>query len=453
MSASTSTRLLDPLFTTDRMRAVFSDRGRLQGMLDFEAALARAEARAGVIPVAAVAAIESQCDADAFDIDALARGSALAGNTAIPLVKALTALVAKRDEAAARFVHWGATSQDAMDTGLVLQLRTALDLIDADLARLAGVLAGLADGHKRTVLAGRTWLQQATPVTLGLKAAGALSAIDRHRARIRELRPRVLVLQFGGASGTLAALGADGLKVAAALAGELKLGLPDVPWHSHRDRVAEVATALGLLVGTLGKVARDISLLMQTEVGEAFEPAAAGKGGSSTMPHKRNPVACAAILAAAIRVPGLVSVMLTAMVQEHERGLGDWHAEWDTLPEICTLAAGALAQLTEVLEGLELDTARMAENLEATRGLILAEAVTMALGGRIGRLPAHHLVEAACRRAADGQRHLRDVLGEDPEVRKHLSPADLQRLLDPANYVGLAETLVERALAGRTATT
>ena len=270
MSASTSTRLLDPLFTTDRMRAVFSDRGRLQGMLDFEAALARAEARAGVLPASVVAAIESQCRADGFDIDALANANALAGNTAIPLVKALTALVATRDEAAARFVHWGATSQDAMDTGLVLQLRSALNLIEADLARLSDVLAGLADEHKRTVLAGRTWLQQATPITLGLKVAGALSAVERHRARIRELRPRVLVLQFGGASGTLAALGADGLKVAAALAGELKLGLPDVPWHAHRDRVAEVAAALGLLVGTLGKIARDISLLMQTEVGEAF---------------------------------------------------------------------------------------------------------------------------------------------------------------------------------------
>ncbi len=449
MSESTSTRLFDPLFTTDSMRAVFSDRGRLQGMLDFEAALARAEARAGVIPAAAVASIEAQCRADSFDVGELARGSALAGNTAIPMVKALTALVAKRDEAAARFVHWGATSQDAMDTGLVLQLRAGLDLIEADLARLSAVLAGLADEHKRTVLAGRTWLQQATPVTFGLKAAGALSAVERHRARIRELRRRVLVLQFGGASGTLAALGADGLKVAAALAEELKLGLPDVPWHAQRDRVAEVATALGLLVGTLGKVARDISLLMQTEVGEAFEPAAAGKGGSSTMPHKRNPVGCAAILAAAIRVPGLVSVMLTAMVQEHERGLGDWHAEWDTLPEICTLAAGALAQLIQVLEGLELDPARMAENLEATRGLILAEAVTMALGGKIGRLPAHHLVEDACRRAADERRHLRDVLGEDQEVRKHLSDADLRRLLDPANYIGLAEVLVDRALAAR----
>jgi 3-carboxy-cis,cis-muconate cycloisomerase len=284
-----------------------------------------------------------------------------------------------------------------------------------------------------------------------LKAAGALSAVERHRARLQELRPRVLVVQLGGASGTLAALGADGLRVAAALAEELELGLPDVPWHAQRDRIAEVATALGLLVGTLGKIARDVSLLMQTEVGEAFEPAAPGKGGSSTMPHKRNPVGCSVVLAAAIRVPGLVATMLTAMVQEHERGLGDWHAEWDTLPEICCLAAGALAQLDQVLDGLELDPARMAENLEATRGLILAEAVTMALGGKIGRLPAHHLVEDACRRAASERRHLREVLGEDPEVRKHLSAEDLQRLLDPANYVGQAEALVERALGARAA--
>ncbi len=449
MSAGTSNRLFDPLFTTDAMRAVFSDRGRLQGMLDFEAALARAEARAGVIPAAAVAPIEAQCRADAFDVEELARGTAPAGNAAIPTVKALTALVARVDEDAARYVHWGATSQDAMDTGLVLQLRAALDLIEADLQRLSGVLAALARDHKRTVLAGRTWLQQATPVTFGLKAAGWLSAVERHRTRIRELRPRVLALQFGGAAGTLASLGEDGLRVATALAADLRLALPDVPWHAHRDRVAEVASALGLLVGTLGKIARDVSLLMQTEVAEAFEPAGAGKGGSSTMPHKRNPVSSAAILSAAIRVPGLVSVMLTAMVQEHERGFGDWHAEWETLPEICTLAAGALSHLTQLLAGIELDAARMAENLEATRGLILAEAVTMALGGRIGRLQAHHLVEAACKRAAVGKRHLREVLTEDAEVGKHLSAADLERLLDPRNYVGMAEHLVERALAAR----
>ena len=449
MTSSSLSRLFDPLFTTEGMRAIFSDRSRLQGMLDFEAALARAEARAGVIPTSAAPVIEAQCHAEAIDVETVAQGTALGGNSAIPLVKALTALVAKTDDAAARYVHWGATSQDAMDTGLVLQLRAALDLLERDLERLSGVLARLAADHKRTALVGRTWLQHATPITFGLKAAGWLGAVERHRTRLRELRPRVLALQFGGAAGTLAALGDKGLSVAAPLAEDLRLALPDAPWHAQRDRVVEVATALGLLVGTLGKIARDVSLLMQTEVGEAFEPAAAGKGGSSTMPHKRNPVGAAAVLAAAIRVSGLVSVMLTAMVQEHERGLGDWHAEWDTLPEICALASGALANLTQMLDGLELDPARMADNLEATRGLILAEAVTMALGARIGRLPAHHLVEEACRRAVNQKRHLREVLKEDPEVGKHLSAADLDSLLDPRNYLGSAGDFVDRALAGR----
>jgi 3-carboxy-cis,cis-muconate cycloisomerase len=444
------TRLLDPLFRTDAMREIFSDRGRLQGMLDFEAALARAEARLGVIPKAAAPAIEAQCQAKLFDIEALARAAALAGNTAIPMVKALTALVGKKDKEAAGYVHWGATSQDAMDTGLVMQLRSAFDLIDADLARLAEALARLAKKHKRTPLAGRTWLQQALPITLGLKAAGALSAVDRHRVRLSELRAHVLVIQFGGAAGTLASLGGRGLDIARALAAELKLGDPDIPWHAHRDRVAEVATTLGLLVGTLGKIAHDVSLMMQTEVGEAFEPAAPGRGGSSTMPHKRNPVGCAVVLAAATKVPALVSVMLAAMVQEHERGLGNWQAEWETLPEICMLSAGALGQVTQMIEGLEIDTARMRRNLDATHGLILAEAVSAALAPKLGREAAHGLVEQACRHAVEQDKPLRDVLVKDAKVGKLLSTADLDRLLDPANYLGVAEQFVDRVLASRT---
>jgi 3-carboxy-cis,cis-muconate cycloisomerase len=451
IDAQRSRRLYDPLFTTDAMREIFSDRGRLQGMLDFEAALARAEARVGVIPASAVPAIEAHCRAELFDVEELARGAVSAGNAAIPLVKELTALVAREDQDAARFVHFGATSQDAMDTGLVLQLRGALDQIEADLARLSGALAALADVHRRTPLAGRTWLQQALPITFGLKAAGWLSAVERHRARMRELHPRVLVVQFGGAAGTLAALGERGMDVASALAEELSLGMPDLPWHAHRDRVAEVATVLGLLTGTLGKVARDISLLMQTEVGEAFEPAVPGRGGSSTMPHKRNPVGSAVMLSAALRVPSLVAVMLTAMVQEHERGLGGWHAEWETLPEICALTAGALSHLIQVVEGLEVDAARMRANLDATNGLILAEAAAMALGEHIGRPRAHELVEQAGRRASAQGRPLRDVLAGDPQVQAHLSSDDLDRLFDPLNYLGLAERMVERALAGSSA--
>lgn len=449
MDATRSQRLLDPLFTTEAMRGIFSDHGRLQAMLDFEAALARAEARVGALSASAAAAIGAQCRAELFDLDALASAAAQAGNPAIPLVTALTALVAARDAAAAGFVHWGATSQDAMDTGLVLQLRAALAAIAADLARLSAALATLAETHAQTVLVGRTWLQQGPPVTLGLKAAGALSAVERHRLRLAELRGRVAVLQFGGAVGTLAALGEQGLEIAAALADELQLALPDVPWHAQRDRIAEVATTLGLVVGTLGKLARDVSLLMQSEVGEAAEPAAPGRGGSSTMPHKRNPVGSAVVLAAAARVPALVSIMLAAMVQEHERGLGGWHAEWDTLPEICTLASGALAQAIAIVEGLEVDRARMDANLERSGGLILAEAVAMALGEKLGKMQAHQLVQEASARAARERRRLHDVLAADARVTAHLSAAALAQLLDPRGYTGQAQRLVARALAAR----
>lgn len=442
-------RLLDPLFTTERMAAIFSERARVQGLLDFEAALARAEAQVGVIPASAVPAIVAQCRAELFDLAALAQGTALAGNLAIPLVRALTAQVAAQDQDAARYVHWGATSQDALDTGLVLQLEQALTAITADLDGLNAALARQVRAQQQTVMVGRTWLQQATPITLGLKLAGTLSALERHRQRLAELRPRLRVVQFGGASGTLAALGEQGLVVGAALAAELGLALPDCPWHSQRDRLVEVATVLGLLTGTLGKLAHDIALLMQTEVAEVFEPAAAGKGGSSTMPHKRNPVGCAAVLSAALRVPGLVSVLLTALVQEHERGLGNWHAEWETLPELVRLAAGALAQCRQMVVGLEVDPARMAVNLALTQGLILAEAVTMALAAAIGRQAAHHLIEQASRQAVAAGRPLRAVLAETAEVSRHLSASELDRLFDPAQYTGLATTLAERALAAR----
>ncbi|HKW55633.1 MAG TPA: 3-carboxy-cis,cis-muconate cycloisomerase, partial [Stellaceae bacterium] len=425
------------------------DRARLQAMLDFEAALAAAEARVGVIPAAAATAIAGKCRAALFDAPALALAAARAGNLAIPLVKQLTALVAASDAEAARFVHWGATSQDAIDTGLVLQLRQALDPIEADLARLADALAALAAVHKETPLIGRTWLQQALPITFGLKAAGWLDAVERHRRRLAALKPRLLALQFGGAVGTLASLGERGLAVAEALAQELKLSLPALPWHGERDRVAELATTLGLLCGTLGKIARDISLMMQTELGEVLEPAGEGRGGSSTMPHKRNPVACAVVLAAATRAPGLVATLLAAMVQEHERGLGGWHAEWVALPELVILTAGALAQLADAIAGLEIHPERMRDNLDATHGLIMAEAVTMALAPKLGRLAAHERVEAACKRALAEGRHLRDVLAEDDAVTAELGPDGLDRVLDPRHYLGSAAALIERALAAR----
>ncbi len=438
--------LLDPLFGSAAMGEVFSDAARLQRMLDFEAALARAEAGCGVIPDAAAPAIASKCRADLIDANALATAAAASLNPAIPLVKQLTALVAKGDPEAARFVHWGATSQDANDTGLVLQIGQALDILEADLAALCGGLSELARKHRSTLIAGRTLMQHALPTTFGVKVAGWLDAMNRHRERFAETRARVLVLQFGGAVGTLAALREKGLQVAEALAAELHLGLPTMPWHTQRDRIAEVATTLGLLVGTLGKIARDISLHMQTEIAEVFEPVGEGRGVSSTMPHKRNPVSAAIVLSAATRVPGLVSTMLSAMVQEDERGLGDWHAEWETLPEIFRLTAGALHQMATSVPHLEIDAARMRRNLDATHGLIFAEAVTMAMGKHIGKSAAHALVEAASRQARESGEHLREVLAQNPAVTERLTSAELDRLFAPENYLGVAEELVDRVI-------
>ncbi|MFW3163944.1 3-carboxy-cis,cis-muconate cycloisomerase [Pseudomonas syringae pv. syringae] len=445
-----SNQLFDAYFMQPEMREIFSDEGRVQGMLDFEAALARAQARIGLIPPEVVADIELSCDSRLFDFDALAIAIGSAGNSAIPLVKALGKQIAARSAEAERFVHMGATSQDVMDSGLVLQLRRAIVLLERDLTRLADAMAEQAQRHAGTPLAGRTWLQQATPVTLGMKIAGWLGAVTRHRQRLNEIKPRLLCLQFGGASGSLAALGDQAFSVAEALADELQLALPEQPWHTQRDRLVEFAGLLGLIAGSLGKLGRDVSLLMQTEVGEVFEPSAPGKGGSSTMPHKRNPVGAAVMISTAIRAPGLVATMLAAMPQEHERSLGLWHAEWETLPELCCLVSGSLQQALQVIPGLQVDAERMAINLQSTKGLVLAEAVSIALAQRIGRDAAHHLVEQCCRRAVEQGAHLRRVLGETPQVSEQFSSDELDRLLDPAHYLGQARHWVERAVAEHT---
>jgi 3-carboxy-cis,cis-muconate cycloisomerase len=355
MGEEASIGLLEPLFASDAMTAVFSDRGRLRGMLDFEVALARAEAEVGLIPAAAVAPIDAAAKVEHLDVAALARQAAATGIPTIPLVKQLTALVAAVDPAAARFVHWGATSQDVMDTGLVLQIGKGLAVLAPELRRLSAALARLAESQSSTPMIGRTWLQHAVPVTFGLKAAGWLDAVERCRLRLEEAGEASRILQFGGAAGTLATLGGRGLEVAEALARALDLRLPALPWHASRDRLVALAAALALLVGVLGKMARDLSLMMQVEVSEAFEPSAPGRGGSSTMPHKRNPAASAVALAAAIRVPGLVATLLAAMAQEHERGLGGWQAEWETLPKTFLLASGSLRAMTEAMEGIHLD--------------------------------------------------------------------------------------------------
>jgi 3-carboxy-cis,cis-muconate cycloisomerase len=447
MNQRPGNQLFDAYFTARDMREVFCDQGRVQAMLDFEAALARAEARVGLIPQTAVASIEAACRAEHYDFATLGEAIATAGNSAIPLIKALGKQIAKNNAEAERYVHLGATSQDVMDTGLVLQLRRALELIEADLAQLGETLATQARRYVATPMAGRTWLQHATPVTLGMKIAGWLGAVTRSRQRLRELKPRLLVLQFGGASGTLAALGEQAMPTAEALAAELQLTLPDQPWHTQRDRLVEFGAVLGLIAGSLGKLGRDISLMMQTEAGEVFEPSAPGKGGSSTMPHKRNPVGAAVLIGAATRVPGLLSTLFSAMPQEHERSLGLWHAEWETLPEICCLVSGSLQQALLVADGLEVDADRMTRNLDLTQGLVLAEAVSIVLAQRVGRDTAHHLLEQCCKRAVAEQRHLRAVLGDEPQVTAELSDAELDRLLDPAHYLGQAHTWVERAVA------
>jgi 3-carboxy-cis,cis-muconate cycloisomerase len=439
-------RLLDPLFRGPIV-VLFNDDHRLQRMLDFEAALSRAEAKAGVIPAAAVPPVEAKCRAELFDFRALASAALSAGNLAIPMVKHLTSLVASEDPAAARYVHWGATSQDVIDTGLVLQLREAFDWMEPQLHALGEAIANLADRHRETLMVARTLLQQALPTTFGLKAAGWLDAVARHLTRLREIRGRDLTLQFGGAAGTLAALREKGIAVASALAHELKLPQPDAPWHSHRDRFAEIAAVFGLLAGTLGKIARDVALLMQTEVGEVREPSSNERGRSSAMPHKHNPVGSVVALAAATRLPGLVSAMLAAMTLDHERGVGGWHAEWETLADIVTLTGGSLLQMSSVVSEMHIDSDAMTKNLLRTHGQIMAEAVAMGLAERLGRADAHLIVEQACAKAAADGTELRAALVSDVRVSQALPAGDLEWLLSPRNYLGSSEKLIDRILA------
>src|SRR5712672_3070137 len=435
MSTSLSP-LLAPMLSSAAMRTVCDDLSYLQHMLDFEAALARAEAATGVIPASAADPIAKACKAGLFDSDALAEAATRSGNLAIPLVKALTANVAKADPDAARYVHWGATSQDVIDTAAVLTLRAAIDALLGDIDRAIAGFAKLATKHRDTAMVARTWLQHALPMPFGLKLAEYAAALHRSRARLQRLRGEGLALQFGGAAGTLAAHRDKGMVVAEKLAQDLKLPLPDAPWHTHRDRIAEAASVFAVLAGTCGKIARDVSLMMQTDVAEAFEPSGEGRGGSSTMPHKRNPVAAAAGLGAAMMAPNLAATIFAAQVQDHERSAGPWHAEWPTLPMLQLVTSGALAAIVDIAEGLEVDAARMRVNLDASHGLIMAEAVTMALAEKIGKSDAHHLIEAASKKAVADRKHLRDVLTADAKVTAHLNAEKLARLFEPMAYQG-----------------
>lgn len=431
------------LFTTPALAAALSAEAHLAQLLAFEAGLARAEARAGVIPPEAAAAIGAACRPELYEAAALYREAARAGTLAIPLVRALTAQVA---EPARGYVHWGATSQDAIDSALMLQLREALALIEAELLRLAAACAGLAEAHRASLMPARTLLQQALPMPFGLKAARWLALAVRQLRALREQRLSLCV-QLGGAAGTLAALGGQGLLVADLLAEELGLAAPDLPWHAERDRVAALAAALGVAAGSAAKIAHDLALLAQSEVGEAQERAAPGKGGSSAMPQKRNPVDATLALAAARLALGLVPVVLGALAHEHERGVGGWQAEWQALPDLARYAGGAIAHVADAVAGLEVDPARMRANLAASGGLPMAEALALALAPHLGRPAAQELVKTLTERVQGGATLLQVALAE-PRVMAALDSGAVAAALEPAGYLGSSGALIDRALAG-----
>jgi 3-carboxy-cis,cis-muconate cycloisomerase len=440
---STQSGLLAPIFASAAMQRLFADQALMQAMLDFEAALACAQARTGIIPENAADAISESCKASLYDMGAIGRASRDAGNPAIPLVKALTAHVA---EDARGWVHWGATSQDVIDTALMTMARDGLKLILADVTAAIRAGIALAETHKNAVMAGRTFLQQAVPVTFAFKAANWTAGLVGVRVSlIRNLEDNI-ALQFGGAAGTLSALGQDGMAVRAALAAALDLREPHMSWHSERSRFVEIATALGVASAVFAKIATDIMLMMQPEVAEAFEPAAAGRGGSSTMPHKRNPIGAAAIRANHRRIAGLVATMLMAGEAEHERSAGGWGAEWQTFAEIFNLAGGSAGHLAEMLVGLELDPDRMRANLDNARGLPLAESLMMALAPRTGRMKAHHIVEALAKKAIAGGLTLAAAASAEPAIKAHLSSDEIDRALDPLAYLGSANAMVDKVL-------
>lgn len=436
--------VLAGLFGTDEMRAVFAERTWVQRMLDVEAALARAQARLGIVPQAAARAITRAARAENLSLDALGAGTRVTGYPVVALTRALAKEAGKE---AGGFVHWGATTQDILDTALVLQLRDGLGLVRRDVVRLLRALVARAEAHKSDVMAGRTHLQHALPVTFGFKCAVWATPLVDDLDRLDAMAMRALKVQFAGAVGTLASLGSQGRAVTEALARELKLGIPDAPWHAVRDTMAEAAGALGIVCGNLGKFATDIMLLMQTEVAEVSEPHQPGRGGSSTMPQKRNPIASEYVLAAARGVHALAPLLLASMAQDHERATGPWQAEQLALPQIFVLTAGALAHAVQIAEGMTVDAERMRRNLDATGGLIMAESIMMALAPKLGRGEAHDLVEHACARAIEQRRRLVDVLREEKALAGKVDETTLARIADPSSYVGECLAVVERVAA------
>jgi 3-carboxy-cis,cis-muconate cycloisomerase len=432
-------------FGTPAMRAIFEDSALLARYTEVEVALARAQGKLGVIPAQAAKDIAAKCNASQLDLDRLKKETETVGYPILPLVRQLAAQCGE----AGRYLHWGATTQDIMDSAVVLQVRDALALVENDLDAVRQVLAKQAKQYRDTPMAGRTHLQQALPITFGYKLAIWLAMLDRHAERLQQLKPRVLVGQFAGAAGTLASLGDKGLAVQKALCDELKLAQPVATWHAARDGLAEAVNFLGLVTGSLGKVAFDVMLMASTEVAEVSEPFVQGRGASSTMPQKRNPISSELILAAAKAVRQHAGLMLDALVQDYERATGPWHAEWIALPEAFILAGGALNQAKFMLAGLIVDEARMRKNLDMTHGLIVAEAVMMGLAPHMGRNEAHDVVYDACRAVAEKGGSLADALAKVPEVTKHLDRKALDKLTDPSNYLGAAREMVDRVVGKR----
>ena len=428
------------------MRAVWSDENRVQKYLDFEKALAVAQARLKIIPQDACDEIVKHCDAKDYDMAKLKEATERIGYPVLPVVQQLVKLCKDK---LGEWSHWGATTQDITDTATVLQIRESLDIVEKEINGICDALAALAKKYRDLPMAGRSNLQQAVPITFGYKMATILAGFERHKQRLAELRSRVEVGEFGGAAGTLSSLGKEGLKCQVELMKELKLAQPAISWHTVRDTIAEVGCFLGLVTGSCGKVALDVKLLMQTEVEEVFEPFHAGRGSSSTMPQKRNPISSVYITAQTAMVKQLSAALLEAMVEDHERATGPWEIEWIALPEIFMLSAGALAQTRFVLEGLQVNEKKMAENLTITKGLIMSEAVMMGLGDKMGRNFAHDHVYDICREVVKTGRPLIDLLAEDKEIAKHIDRKGLEKLVDPANYLGVAGEMVDRVLAMR----
>ena len=429
-------------FGTPAMRDVFSDYALIGRYAEVEIALARAEARCGVIPTEAAEEIAKRTDISALDFDLLREETDIVGYPILPLVHQL----AKQCGDAGRYVHWGATTQDIMDTAVILQVRDGLKIIEDDINALRGILADLSRRYRDTPMAGRTHLQQALPVTFGYKTAIWLAMFDRHAERLEQLKPRVLVGEFAGAAGTLASLGSKGLEVQRTLCEELGLGVPVSTWHVARDGLAEVVNFFGLVTGSLGKIALDIMIMASTEFAEVYEPFVKGRGASSTMPQKRNPISSELMLAASKGVRQHAGLMLDAMVQDFERATGPWHAEWMAIPESFLLTASALHQAKLALSGLIVDDRKMAQNLDISRGLIVAEAVMMGLAPQVGRQQAHDIVYDACRMANEKAMTLADALSADPQVSARIDRATIDRLTSPGNYLGLAPEMVDRVL-------